>query len=75
MCFGNFDPSSKNEELVTLRKDGGIVMFSAAKVINPNPSSNKTVDPCQNEIPSELFSFMKSPSFSKQDLKEIVSVK
>lgn len=77
MCFGNFDSSSQNDELVTLRKDGGIVMFSAAKVINsnPNPSPNKTADPCQNEIPNELFSFMKSPSFSKQDLKEIVSVK
>ncbi|CAD0221712.1 VCBS repeat-containing protein [Chryseobacterium sp. JV274] len=75
MCFGNFNSSSQNDELVTLRKDGGIVMFSAAKVINSNPNPNKTADPCQNEIPSELFSFMKSPSFNKQDLKEIVSVK
>jgi hypothetical protein len=77
MCFGNFDPASKNEELVTLRKDGGIVMFSAAKVINSTSNFNpsKIADPCQNDIPSELFSLMKSPSFIKQELKEIVLVK
>ncbi|MDW9379814.1 hypothetical protein [Chryseobacterium sp. JV558] len=77
MCFGNFDSSSQNDELVTLRKDGGIVMFSAAKVINSNPnsSSNKTADPCQNELPDMLFSLLKKESFNKKVLKEIVSVK
>ncbi|WP_347217748.1 VCBS repeat-containing protein [Chryseobacterium sp.] len=62
MCFGNFDPSSQNEELVTLRKDGGIVMFSAAKVldsINKSSKENKNSDPCKDETPSLLFSFLK----------------
>ncbi|KAA2224796.1 VCBS repeat-containing protein [Chryseobacterium sediminis] len=75
MCFGNFDLSSQNDELVTLRKDGGIVMFSAAKVVKTPPNTNKRSDPCQDEIPNELFSFIKSSSFSKKDFKEIVSVK
>ncbi|MEJ5050635.1 hypothetical protein WH221_12435 [Chryseobacterium culicis] len=66
MCFGNFDSSSQNEELVTLRKDGGIVMFSAAKVIKSTPNSNKSSDdPCQNELPNELFSFLKPVRFNK----------
>ena len=52
MCFGNFDTSSQNEELVTLRKDGGIVMFSATKIIRGSSNSNKhSNDPCQNELP------------------------
>ncbi|SDJ52627.1 FG-GAP repeat domain-containing protein [Chryseobacterium jejuense] len=62
MCLGKFDSSSKNEELVTLRKDGGIVMFSAAKVVNNvNNSSreNKNSDPCQDDLSSQLFSFLK----------------
>ncbi|WP_278379021.1 hypothetical protein [Chryseobacterium arthrosphaerae] len=60
MCFGNFDPNSKNEELITLRKDGGIVMFSATKVINSinNMNNNKNADPCQKEMPNQLFSFL-----------------
>ncbi|WP_288440976.1 hypothetical protein [uncultured Chryseobacterium sp.] len=70
MCTGNFDSSSKNDELVTLRKDGGIVMFSAAKVIRSNSSSNKQLDPCKNEVPEVLFSF-KSASFKRDDIKEI----
>ncbi|MEJ5050634.1 hypothetical protein WH221_12430 [Chryseobacterium culicis] len=73
MCFGNFDPGSKNDELVTLRKDGGVVMFSAAKVIKntaTNPT-NKQSDPCHNELPDVLFSFMKSASFEREDIKEI----
>ncbi|THV62685.1 hypothetical protein [Chryseobacterium candidae] len=73
MCSGNFDPSSKNEELVTLRKDGGIVMFSAAKVIRANSTTNnnKQSDPCQNELLEVLFSFLKSASFKREELKEI----
>ncbi|MDR6529063.1 hypothetical protein [Chryseobacterium rhizosphaerae] len=63
MCLGKFDPSSKNEELVTLRKDGGIVMFSSSKVVNSesNKSSieNKNSDHCQDELPSQLYSFLK----------------
>jgi len=59
MCFGNFDSSSKNDELVTLRKDGGIVMFSAAKVVKSPPAASKQADPCQNEVPEVLFSFLK----------------
>ncbi|WP_061084392.1 hypothetical protein [Chryseobacterium indologenes] len=63
MCFGNFDSSSKNDELVTLRKDGGIVMFSAAKVIDAvshtNTMNDKNTNPCQDELPAELFSFLK----------------
>ncbi len=58
MCFGNFDSSSKNDELVTLRKDGGIVMFSAAKVVKNPPAASKQADPCQNEMPEVLFSFL-----------------
>jgi hypothetical protein len=42
MCFGNFDPGSKNDELVTLRKDG-IVMFSAAKVKNNGNNRNNMI--------------------------------
>lgn len=76
MCFGNFDTSSKNEELVTLRKDGGIVMFSAAKVVKSLPAAtSKQSDPCQNELPDVLYSFLKSAPFNKEDSKEIVSVK
>jgi len=60
MCFGNFDPASKNDELITLRKDGGIVMFSAVKVVkSPSPPpTNKQLDPCKNELPEVLFSFL-----------------
>ncbi|WP_343680190.1 VCBS repeat-containing protein [Chryseobacterium arthrosphaerae] len=59
MCFGKFDPSSQNDELVTLRKDGGIVMFSSAKVTNSvNNRKNKNADPCQKEMPNQLFSFL-----------------
>ncbi|KYH04414.1 hypothetical protein A1704_17110 [Chryseobacterium cucumeris] len=67
MCFGNFDTSSQNEELVTLRKDGGIVMFSATKVIRGSSNSNKhSNDPCQNELPNKLFSFLKPVTFDGQ---------
>lgn len=70
MCFGDFDPSSKNEELVTLRKDGGIVMFSATKVIRSSSNSNKdSNDTCQNELPNELFSFLKSVTFDEQTVR------
>ena len=34
MCFGNFNHQFKNDELVTLRNDGGIILFSSAKVIS-----------------------------------------
>ena len=70
MCFGNFDSSSKNDELVTLRKDGGIVMFSAAKVVKSPPAASKQADPCHNEVPEVLFSF-KSASFKRDDIKEV----
>ncbi|RQO34142.1 hypothetical protein DBR39_21535 [Chryseobacterium sp. KBW03] len=72
MCFGNFDPSSKNDELVTLRKDGGIVMFSAAQVVKTPPQANKQSDPCQNKVPDVLFSFLKSASYNKDESKEMV---
>ena len=78
MCFGNFDSSTKNEELATLRKDGGIVMFSAANVTNNSVNSmnnRNSEDPCQNELPDVLYSFLKSAPFDKEDSKEIVSVK
>ncbi|WP_123921520.1 FG-GAP repeat domain-containing protein [Chryseobacterium viscerum] len=76
MCFGNFDPSTKNEELATLRKDGGIVMFSAANVTNNVINmNNRNADPCKNELPEVLFSFLKSATFNKQESKEIVSAK
>lgn len=76
MCFGNFDPSTKNEELATLRKDGGIVMFSSANVTNNVINmNNRNADPCKNELPEVLFSFLKSPSLHKEESKEIVSVK
>ncbi|THV62684.1 hypothetical protein [Chryseobacterium candidae] len=65
MCFGNFDSSSKNDELVTLRKDGGIVMFSAAKVVKSAPAASKQSDPCKNEIPEVLFSFLNPVHFNK----------
>ncbi|SIQ17788.1 VCBS repeat-containing protein [Chryseobacterium sp. RU33C] len=64
MCFGNFDSSSKNDELVTLRKDGGIVMFSAAKVVKSAPAASKQSDPCKNEIPEVLFSFLNPVHFN-----------
>ncbi|CAD0221714.1 hypothetical protein [Chryseobacterium sp. JV274] len=64
MCFGNFDSSSQNDELVTLRKDGGIVMFSAAKVVKSPPSANKQSDPCQNELPEVLFSLLNPVHFN-----------
>ncbi|SMO85564.1 hypothetical protein SAMN06265171_10961 [Chryseobacterium rhizoplanae] len=63
MCFGNFDSGSQNDELITLRKDGGIVMFSAAKVVKSPPSANKQSDPCKNELPEVLFSFL-NPAYS-----------
>lgn len=70
MCFGNFDTSSQNEELVTLRKDGGIVMFSATKVIRGSSNSSKNSnDPCQNELPNELFSFLKPVTFDEQAVR------
>lgn len=78
MCFGNFDPSSKNDELVTLRNDGGIVMFSAANVISSENHRNnidKNTDPCQNELPDELFSFLKSAFSRKDNLSAITSIK
>lgn len=78
MCFGNFDPSSKNDELVTLRNDGGIVMFSATNVIsNENYRNNidKNADSCQNELPDELFSFLKSAFSRKDNLGVITSIK
>lgn len=75
MCFGNFDPSSKNDELLTLRKDGGIVMFSAAKVVKSPPAASKQADPCKNEMPEVLFSFLKSASFNKKESREMVSAK
>lgn len=71
MCFGNFDSSTKNEELATLRKDGGIVMFSAASVTNNvNSMNNRNAEnPCKNELPEVLYSFLKSVSFNKEDSK------
>lgn len=77
MCFGNFDSSTKNEELATLRKDGGIVMFSAANVTNNvNGMNNRSAeDPCKNELPEILYSFLKSVPFNKGESREIVSAK
>lgn len=40
MCLGNFNTQFKNDELITLRNDGGVVLFSAAKIIrNTNNST------------------------------------
>ncbi|GEN73402.1 MULTISPECIES: hypothetical protein [Chryseobacterium] len=64
MCFGNFDSSSQNDELVTLRKDGGIVMFSAAKVVKTPHNAIKQSDPCKNELPEVLFSFLDPACFN-----------
>ncbi|SDJ52600.1 VCBS repeat-containing protein [Chryseobacterium jejuense] len=79
MCFGNFNPGTQNEELVTLRKDGGIVMFSSTMVTESKNSRNNTdkknTDPCQNELPAELFSFLKSESFHNRQLKGGILVK
>ncbi|WP_223601490.1 hypothetical protein [Chryseobacterium sp. GVT01B] len=75
MCFGNFDLSSQNDELVTLRKDGGIVMFSAAQVVRNPLQSSKQSDPCQNEVPDVLFSFLKSASYNKEESKEMVTIR
>ncbi|SHG71241.1 hypothetical protein [Chryseobacterium vrystaatense] len=73
MCFGNFDPESQNDELVTLREDGGIVMFSAAKVIKKTSNTNKKSDPCQDELPAELFSLLKSSFILKEKSETIAS--
>lgn len=73
MCLGNFNSASKNDELITLRKDGGIVMFSAAKVIKKTSNTNKKSDPCQDELPAELFSLLKSSFILKEKSETIAS--
>ncbi|WP_131327921.1 FG-GAP repeat domain-containing protein [Chryseobacterium vrystaatense] len=73
MCLGNFNSASQNDELITLRKDGGIVMFSAAKVIKKTSNTNKKSDPCQDELPAELFSLLKSSFILKEKSETIAS--
>jgi hypothetical protein len=41
MCLGNFSSQFKNDELITLRNDGGIVLFSSAKIIRNSNTPGK----------------------------------